>query len=148
MVRKRVLSLCTRPSSAQYLAPHLVLWQVLSVSHTHSISLLRQNYSYIYAGGPTKILPSIGLFSVLGAGGQLIANNIAAKPPKPANQDDSWLGSSWSPLKKLTDQEYIHMLEEKRLRFDADIALIDERIAELRQSREASESGATQTDLK
>lgn len=67
----------------------------------------------------------------------MVANSIAARQPKVKDENDSWFRSKWNPLKKLTDQEYIDMMLEKVLRVEADIALIDDRIAELRQkSRE------------
>ena len=40
--------------------------------------------------------------------------------------------SKLSPLKKLTDKEYEDYLEEKLLKVETEIALIDDRIAELR----------------
>ncbi|KAH7083742.1 hypothetical protein FB567DRAFT_529837 [Paraphoma chrysanthemicola] len=36
--------------------------------------------------------------------------------------------SKWSPMSVLTDEQYEEMLQEKLLRFEAEIALIDERI--------------------
>jgi hypothetical protein len=42
-----------------------------------------------------------------------------------------------NPLKKLTDEEYIDMMKEKILKVEVDIALIDDRIAELRAAEEA-----------
>ncbi|KAM0451873.1 hypothetical protein ACHAO4_005830 [Trichoderma viride] len=82
--------------------------------------------------GPGKILPAMVMWGVLGAGGQMVANGLSNRKPKVKDEDDSWFRSKWSPLKKLTDQEYIDMMEEKILRVEADIALIDERITELK----------------
>ena len=62
----------------------------------------------------------------------MVANRIATREPKVQDENDSWFRSRWSPLKKLTDQEYTEYLEEKLLRVEADIALIDDRIDELR----------------
>lgn len=62
----------------------------------------------------------------------MVANGLSNRKPKVKDEDDSWFRSKWSPLKKLTDQEYIDMMEEKILRVEADIALIDERITELK----------------
>ncbi|KFA52916.1 hypothetical protein S40293_00879 [Stachybotrys chartarum IBT 40293] len=95
--------------------------------------------------GPTKIIPSMIVWSLVGAGGQLVTNRISIKQSKPRDENDSWLRSKWSPLQKLTDQEYITYLEEKRLRVDADIALIDERIAALQQLRESQEKDTPKT---
>ncbi|KAK4085510.1 uncharacterized protein Triagg1_500 [Trichoderma aggressivum f. europaeum] len=82
--------------------------------------------------GPGKILPAMAMWGVLGAGGQIVANGLSNRKPKVRDENESWLRSNWSPLRKLTDQEYIDMMEEKILRVDADIALIDDRIAELK----------------
>jgi hypothetical protein len=70
---------------------------------------------------------------VAAVGGQLVANHFTSRQEKAQDEDDSWLGSKWSPLKKLTDEEYISMMDEKILRVDADIALIDDKIAQLRE---------------
>lgn len=45
-------------------------------------------------------------------------------------------------MKRLTDQEYESILEEKLLRLDAEIAIIDENIAELKAQQEAQMRGA------
>lgn len=77
--------------------------------------------------------PSLIFCGVAAVGGQLVANHFASRQKKAKDEDDSWLGSKWSPLKKLTDEEYISMMDEKILRVDADIALIDDKIAQLRE---------------
>ncbi|KAL9473968.1 hypothetical protein ACSS6W_008348 [Trichoderma asperelloides] len=82
--------------------------------------------------GPGKILPAMVMWGVLGAGGQMVANGLGNRKPKVKDENDSWFRSKWSPLKKLTDKEYIDMMEEKILRVEADIALIDDRIIELK----------------
>ena len=51
--------------------------------------------------------------------------------PKPKS---SWLDSKWSPMKRLTDKEYEEKLEEKILRLEAEIAIINENIESLRAS--------------
>ncbi|KAL7935179.1 hypothetical protein V8C35DRAFT_298711 [Trichoderma chlorosporum] len=89
--------------------------------------------------GPGKILPAMAMWGVLGAGGQMVANGLSNRKPKTKDENDSWFRSKWSPLKKLTDQEYIDMMEEKILRVDVDIALIDDRIAELRTMDQKAE---------
>lgn len=76
----------------------------------------------------------MAMWGVLGAAGQMVANGMSNRKPQVKDENDSWLRSKWSPLKKLTDQEYIDMMEEKILRVDADIALVDDRIAELKST--------------
>lgn len=78
------------------------------------------------------------MFSVLGAGGQAIANWRAAKVAEAANAPPTpttkgfW--SRWSPITPLSDQDYEKIIEERLLRVDADIALVDDHIKELRES--------------
>ena len=38
----------------------------------------------------------------------------------------------WSPMKRLSDEEYGNMLKERLLRVEADIALVDEELEKLR----------------
>ena len=38
----------------------------------------------------------------------------------------------WSPMKKLSDEEYGNLLKERLLRIEADIALVDEELEKLR----------------
>lgn len=85
--------------------------------------------------GPRRILPTMVLWGLAGAGGQLVANRFAAREPKVASENkSSW--PEWFPLKKLTDQEYMDNMGEKILRVETDIALIDEKIAELRAAEQ------------
>ncbi|KAM4062156.1 Beta-ketoacyl synthase [Hirsutella rhossiliensis] len=84
--------------------------------------------------GPAKILPAMIFWGVLGAGGQSVVNHFGSKP-KGTGDKEGWL--RWIPLKKLTDDEYMDMMNEKLLRVEADIALIDERIAELAVAEKA-----------
>ncbi|KAI5457787.1 hypothetical protein BGZ63DRAFT_416879 [Mariannaea sp. PMI_226] len=93
--------------------------------------------------GPSNILPGIVCWTVFGAGGQMIANRLATRQPKMRDDNDSWFRSKWSPLKKLTDDEYVDMMSEKILRVEADIALIDDRIAELRAAEKSAPKEAS-----
>jgi hypothetical protein len=43
--------------------------------------------------------------------------------------------SKWIPLRALSDEEYRDMLGEKLLSVEAEIALLDDKIAELEKSR-------------
>ncbi|KAL5622743.1 hypothetical protein FOBRF1_001993 [Fusarium oxysporum] len=94
--------------------------------------------------GPKNILPAMLVFTTVGAGGQMIANRMATRKPKVHDENESFW-TRWSPLKKLTDQEYRDMMSEKMLRIDADIALIDDRIAELKKQAEDEELKGSST---
>ncbi len=45
------------------------------------------------------------------------------------------LDSRWVPLKRLSDEDYVEMLNEKTLKINANIAIIDDKIAALQKSR-------------
>jgi hypothetical protein len=90
------------------------------------------------------------MFSLFGAGGQAIANwraeRVANAPPAP--QEGFW--SRWSPVTPISDQDYEKILEERLLRVEADIALINDRIQELREaeSRKKDEQRSTTSSSK
>lgn len=94
------------------------------------------------AGGPVKILPSMLLWGVIGLTGQGISNRYEASKNRPKDEQGSFM-RSWSPLKKLTDEEYLDMLNNKILKAEVDIALIDDKIAELRQLEEQQKTAST-----
>ncbi|KAL8371280.1 hypothetical protein RB595_001224 [Gaeumannomyces hyphopodioides] len=81
------------------------------------------------AGGIAGAASGLLAFSLLGAGGQAIANNMAERAPGPKRD---WLASKWSPLTRLTDEEYEQILEEKILKLEVEIALVEDRISHLR----------------
>lgn len=84
------------------------------------------------AVGSTKQPISAAIvFSVLGGTGQAMFNWI--EPRKAPGKDGrDWLRSDWSPLKRLTDDEYRELIGNKKLRLEVEIALIDDKIAALR----------------
>lgn len=60
----------------------------------------------------------------------LVNRSKAAKMKPKAEGPGFW--SRINPLRQLTDDEYLEMMREKILKLDVEIALIDDRIAELR----------------
>ncbi|KAI9765744.1 MAG: hypothetical protein M1840_007178 [Geoglossum simile] len=84
------------------------------------------------------------MFSIFGLVGQTIYNFADARHSemqqsgsKTLQKKSMWenlLSSGWSPVKALSDREFERMLEEKLLRLDAEIALIDEDIAKLKEN--------------
>ena len=53
--------------------------------------------------------------------------------PKGPGLIDRMFNSKWNPVKKLTNEEYSVMLEERLLRVDADIAIAEEELQKLRK---------------
>jgi hypothetical protein len=90
------------------------------------------------------------MFSIFGLVGQSIYNLADARHSEMQQSDldasrkqSTWgnlLNSRWSPVKALSDKEYKRMLEEKLLRLNAEIALIDEDIAKLKEKSKQSSS--------
>jgi hypothetical protein len=78
------------------------------------------------------------MFAIFGATGQVLYNRADAQQTSkalnasPTSPRDSWLNSRWSPMKLLSDKEYEAMLQEKLLKVNAEIALVDESIESLR----------------
>ncbi|PHH73559.1 hypothetical protein CDD82_5386 [Ophiocordyceps australis] len=83
--------------------------------------------------GPRTILPSMAFGGGLGTVGQAIANWMANRPVK-EKTDSIWL--RWLHLKKLSDAEYLDVLHEKLLKVEAEIAVIDDKIAALQRGEE------------
>lgn len=46
------------------------------------------------------------------------------------------LNSKWLLMKHLSDQEYLDILNEKKLGIEVEIALLDEKIAEIEKTRQ------------
>ncbi|KAG5971321.1 hypothetical protein E4U55_001269, partial [Claviceps digitariae] len=97
-------------------------------------------------GGPSRLLPSIIICGLIGSGGQAIVNRWSSRPEAGQAKGD---GTSWIwkiiPLTKLTDEEYIDIMKEKVLKVEVEIALIDDRIAELRAAEAEAAKGPTGT---
>ncbi|KAK7742022.1 hypothetical protein SLS53_004608 [Cytospora paraplurivora] len=89
--------------------------------------------------GPRSILPGVFVFSLLGAGGQYAANRWSSSE-SPSVEKTSWVNSRWSPMTKLPDEQYETLLEDRILKLDADIAVINENIAALKAQKEAQKA--------
>jgi hypothetical protein len=94
--------------------------------------------AYVSTIGKSKAVPSsMFVYGLAAGGGQVAVNLIAGQRRVDEEQRGrSWFSSPWSPLQKLSDEEYVSMMQEKILRVDADIALIDDRIAKLREKQQ------------
>lgn len=92
-------------------------------------------------------MPGTLMFSIFGLLGQSIYNKLDAQQLElQGSSSDTkdhgkalWrrmADSKWSPMKVLTDAEYEAMIREKLLGVNAEIALIDEKINSLKESKE------------
>lgn len=79
------------------------------------------------------------MFSLFGFLGQTAYNRVDAKEQAPVSYEPSrslWqklLHSRFNPMRVLSDEDYEHMLSEKLLRIEAEIALLDEQMTSLQQ---------------
>jgi len=103
---------------------------------------------------PSRILPATVFFGGLGYIGQNTYNSLDASHTASVEAaavkvgpDENFLQrmakKKWSPMKELKDDEYEAMIREKILRVDAEIALIDE---DLEQLRAASSTSSEQSN--
>ena len=102
------------------------------------------------------MLPGGIMFSIFGFVGQHVYNiafdKSAAAPDstenagKEMNVFERFAQRKWSPFSILTDEEYVTMLDEKLLRVNAELAVVDDRIAELKIMEK--ESAAVETERK
>lgn len=80
--------------------------------------------------GPRNVIPGFIVWSLLGAGGQAVGGALSGR-----NFGSKYLASNWSPVTPLTDRQYEKMLEEKLLKIDAEIAIINDNIQEVRSKK-------------
>lgn len=84
------------------------------------------------------MIPGALVFSLFGAGGQAIANWRARRAANAPPSEGNGFWSKWSPITPLSDEDYEKILEERLLRVEADIAIVDDHIKELRESESQS----------
>ncbi|KAH0445592.1 hypothetical protein KCU90_g114, partial [Aureobasidium melanogenum] len=88
-------------------------------------------------GGPRNVIPGAIMFSLFGFFGQTVSNSYD-KTDLPASDEPQmnfwqrFASLKWMPVTVLKDGEYEDMLREKQLKLEAEIALVDERIAALK----------------
>ena len=97
-------------------------------------------------GGRAKIFPGIIAFSLLGSAGQALYNKVNASytASQYTNPPTSFLqtmaSKKWIPMRSLSDAEYEHMLREKLLKVEAEMAVLDDDISQLRAADKQSDS--------
>ncbi|KAI1426690.1 hypothetical protein F5Y12DRAFT_712841 [Xylaria sp. FL1777] len=81
--------------------------------------------------GPRNILPGMFVFGTLGAGSSYVSQLTQSTE---STSKTNWFDSKWSPMQRLSDKDYMDKIEEKILRLEAEIAIIDENIASLKEA--------------
>jgi hypothetical protein len=101
--------------------------------------------------GPKNAIPGTIMFALFGYGGQRaydfldrrnsetvrkeVERRAEGKPEEKEMLMHRIAKSKWSPMSIMTDEEYEKVLGERLLRVETDIALIDDRIKELRKQQ-------------
>jgi hypothetical protein len=90
-------------------------------------------------GSRRHIIPGTIVFALLGGLGQVAYNLADSRAGKRDMSDQgSWLNSRWSPVKALSDDEYSKILQERLLRVNAEIALLDDNIEAVKKTAPSS----------
>ncbi|KAI5238781.1 hypothetical protein E4T47_08265 [Aureobasidium subglaciale] len=99
--------------------------------------------------GPRNAIPGAIMFSLFGFVGQTVANRFD-KTDLPASDEprlnfwQRFASLKWMPVTVLDDGEYEHMLRERQLKLEAEIALVDERMEALKAQH--AQAIATETN--
>ncbi|KAF2733583.1 hypothetical protein EJ04DRAFT_513086 [Polyplosphaeria fusca] len=113
--------------------------------------------------GPRNVIPGAIMFTLFGWGGQTAYNYLdkentdavvsQARPKSEEEkrlENENWMQraakSKWIPMKALTDDEYVQMLNEKLLALNAEIAIVDDRIEKFKSEQRAFKKDAAQHD--
>ena len=93
------------------------------------------------------------MFTLFGYVGQTIYNKLDARYSEQAaveihkekvEKKGFWnkvADRKWSPMKRLSDEEYGNLLKERLLRVEADIALVDEELEKVRGEERVTNAG-------
>lgn len=99
-----------------------------------------------------NVLPATVMWSLFGCVGQLAYNRYSAAPRE---QQQPKVGfwqrmaeKSWSPVTFMSNDEYAEKLREKLLKVDVEIAILDDKIAALRQQQQHDDEAATAEETK
>lgn len=98
-------------------------------------------------GGPRNILPAVAVFSIFGATGQAVVNALPSSThaaPEDSKSKSSWLDSKWSPVTPMTDTEYATFIEEKILKLDVEVSMVDDQLAALKERKAEREARGPQ----
>lgn len=91
------------------------------------------------------------MIGLLGFAGQAGYNMISAAQPSPSSPRPSIVQqlteSKWVPLKALSDQQYEEMLQEKLLKVEIEISVIDGKIATLKAAEDKLPLIGPRTDV-
>jgi hypothetical protein len=92
------------------------------------------------AGSRANILPGAAMIGLMGLAGQSAYNLFSEGQRSESSPRRSIIQrlteSEWAPLKALSDQQYEEMLQQKLLKIDVELSMIDEKIATLKAAKD------------
>jgi len=92
------------------------------------------------AGSRANILPGAAMIGLMGLAGQSGYNLFSEAQRSESSPRRSIMQrlteSEWAPLKALSDQQYEEMLQQKLLKIDVELSMIDEKIATLKAAKD------------
>src|SRR3954463_11248040 len=90
-------------------------------------------------GSRANILPGAAMIGLMGFAGQSGYNMFSEAQQSESTPRRSVMQrlteSKWVPLKALSDQQYEEMLQQKLLKIDTELLMIDEKIATLKAEK-------------
>lgn len=89
-------------------------------------------------GSRSNVLPGALVFGIFGMLGQGLYNSVqtdGAKYQSKVPYTQRLLDSRWVPLKRLSDEDYVGILHGRAIKIEAEIAIIDEKIAALQECK-------------
>ncbi|KAK2745438.1 hypothetical protein FQN57_003781 [Myotisia sp. PD_48] len=125
---------------------------ILRLQYKKNATLKERAYASTISGGLAggavgwavnrRFVPGLIACSILGYVGQWSYDKFEDRQSRPKDEEmvpkGSWAqraaASKWMPIRNLSDEQYKEMLNEKLLQVDVEIALIDDRIATLKEA--------------
>ena len=96
-------------------------------------------------------MPGMVVGSLVGIAGQGVYGDVdrwvRQRRNSPKTTDPIWkraLSSKWSPMKRLSNEEYAQYINQQLLKTEANIALLDEQIKKLKEDQNATNSSSSQ----
>jgi hypothetical protein len=91
-------------------------------------------------GSRANILPGAAMIGLIGLAGQSSYNLFSEAQRSESGPHRSVMQrlteSEWAPLKALSDQQYEEILQQKLLKIDVELSMIDEKIATLKAAKD------------
>ena len=100
---------------------------------------VRHSFTNYNSASKRHVIPGAIMIGLIGCGGQSGYDAFSEKKSNSSSPDNRSVlerlaESKWMPLKTLSDENYGQMLNDKLLRLEVEISMIDDKIASLRKA--------------